>query len=520
MSGRYVLAIDAGSSSARALLVDEVGAVVGQAGGPIQPVFPQRGWAELDPEALWGTVLESIGGALRSAGADGRDVAAVGVTTHRETAMVWDRATGAPIHDAVMWMSKQTDPIINRWSEAGLDDEIRRRTGVRNDSYFSAGKLAWLMENVDGARAAAEAGRLAAGTPDTWLLWRLTGGGAHRTDPSCASRTALLDLATLRWDEELAGWCGVPVGLMPEVVPSDSRFGEVAEDVLPGRPPVAAILADQQSGLYGQACVEPGDGKNTYGTAGVLVVNGGMSREVIPGTTTSVAWQIDGRVAYELEGVVFHSGQTLHWLRDRLGIPDAEARSGEIAASVADTGGVYFVPAFAGLCDPHWDREARAGIVGITLETDRAHIVRAALEAMAYQTLDNVDALAKGGVTMPSLKVDGGAARNDFLCQFQADILGAPVERPVGLERTALGVAQLAGSTVGLWGPDGGPAATRRIDRVFEPRMSQDQRDELVAGWREAVATVRAHPPARATAASDGGSTTKERNSVGQLALH
>lgn len=497
MPGPYVLAIDSGSSSARAILVDPDGEVAGQSGRPTAAKFPRPGWVEFDPEQLWLTVEGCIAGALADAGADPDDIAAVGVTSHRESCMVWDRATGAPVHDAVMWMSKQTDGIIQRWSDQGLDDTIRQRTGLRNDSYFSAGKLAWLLENVEGMRPAAEAGLLAAGTPDTWLLWKLTGGTAHRTDPSCASRTALLDLATASWDLELCDLLDIPPALLPEIVPSDAHFGRVDAALIPSRPPVTSVLADQQAGLYGQACFAEGEGKNTFGTAGVLVVNAGANRRVVPGTTTSVAWQLEDRLDYEFEGVVFHSGQTLHWLRDRLGVTDAESRAAELAESVPDTGGVYFVPAFAGLCDPYWDRNVRAAILGVTLETDRAHIVRAAIEAMAYQTLDAVDALAAGGVHVPVLKVDGGAARNDFLCQFQADLLGVPVERPVGLERTALGVAQIAGVGAGVWGRDGGPAGGRRIDRVFEPRMPESRRTELVTGWREAVAAARSLPPAR-----------------------
>ena len=501
MPGPYVLAIDAGSSSVRAMLVAADGDVAGSFSRPMAPKFPRPGWVEFDPEHLWQIVVECIAGALGAAGSDGSDVASVGVTSHRETVMVWDRATGAPVHDAVMWLSKQTDDIVRGWSEQGLDPLIRERTGLRNDSYFSAGKLAWLLEHVPGVRRDAEAGRLAAGTPDTWLLWKLTGGAAHRTDPSCASRTALLNLERRAWDAELCDVLGIPLSLMAEIVPSDAEFGRVDAGLLASQPPVTGVLADQQAGLYGQACTTPGDAKNTFGTAGVLVVNAGERATLVPGTTSSVAWQLGGGTAYEYEGVVFHAGQTLHWLRDRMGIADAEALSGDIAESVSDTGGVYFVPGFAGLCDPHWDRNARAAIVGITLETDKAHIVRAALEAMAYQTLDNVDALAAGGVSIPMLRVDGGAARNDFLCQFQADVLGIPVERPRGLERTALGVAQVAGAGVGLWDETGGPAATRRVDRVFEPLMGAAWRDQLVGGWRDAVATTRAHPPARSAAA-------------------
>lgn len=501
MSPRYVMALDEGSSSARTVLVDLEGRIVSEARNPLTPSFPRPGWVELDPVGLWKAQLGSMRQALEQVRASAADIAAVGVTTHRETAMIWDRRTGEPIHHALMWMSKQTDPIVRRWSAAGLDHEIRARTGLNNDSYFSAPKLAWLLENVPGARERALRGELAAGTVDTWLLWNLTGGRSHLTDHSEASRTALFNLGDLAWDAELCAACEVPVELLPRAVASDTHFGEVDPSVLgsTGGPavPVTAILADQQAGMFGQACFAVGSAKNTYGTAGVLTANCGSAPVLLDGLTSSVAWTVGGRSVFEAEGVVFHSGQTLQWLRDRLGVFGPGDDIEQLARRAADNGGVYFVPAFAGLCAPHWDREARGSIVGLTLDTGAEHVVRAGVEAMAYQTRDNIDALIRGGMPVPELKVDGGAARNNLLCQFQADISGIPVARPAELERTALGVAYLAGIGVGVWkGPEDVDAAWT-ADRVFEPSMPEDERDELYAGWQAAVRSVRADAATR-----------------------
>lgn len=483
------------------MLVDEAGRTVSDASAPIQALFPQPSWVELDPATLWRAAESSIRQAMDKVGATASDIVAVGLTTHRETCMIWDRATGRPVYNAIMWMSKQTDDIVARWSAAGMDDEIRRRTGLRNDSYFSASKLVWILENVPGVRDAALEGKLAAGTVDAWLLWNLTAGKSHRTDPSAASRTAMFNIHEGVWDRVLCEMYDIPMQLLPEVVASDSCFGFVDAALLPGGGdatiPVMAMLGDQQAGLYGQACLGQGAAKNTYGTAGVLTVNVGSEPANIDGMTSSVAWKMDAVTTFEVEGVVFHSGQTLHWLRDNMRLIDSVDASDKIAQSVPDNGGVYFVPAFAGLCDPYWDRQVRGAIIGLTLDTGAAHVVRAGVEAMAYQTRDNVDALTRGGISVPSLKVDGGATRNDFLCQFQADILGIPVERPHGLERTALGVARLAGTGVGLWNGTTDLAGSWQLERVFEPTMSADQREELYDGWTQAVAAARSIPPRR-----------------------
>jgi len=485
-----VLAIDEGSSSARAVIVDPSGRIVAEDRCPVVPSYPQRGWVELDPVALWQAQRSAVRSAVARAGITGDSIAAIGITTHRETCLVWDRRTGVPVHPALMWMSKQTDSVIETWRHAGLDDEIRSRTGLFNDSFFSAAKLAWILNHVPGARSRAEAGELAAVTVDTWLLWQMTSGRSHLTDHSEASRTALFSIADLQWDETLLVACGVPPQILAPAVASDSFFGEAvpAEIGIPGSAPIPilAVMADQQAGMFGQVCFTPGAAKNTFGTAGVLTCNAGPSPLIPNGLTGSVGWTIGGKTDYEVEGVVFHSGQTLQWMRDRLRVLATADDIEDIAGSVSETAGVYVVPAFAGICAPYWARDAQAAIVGLTLETEAAHVVRAGVEAMAYQTLDNVHTLVSSGIPIPQLKVDGGAARSDLLCQFQADILGVPVVRPTELERTALGAAQVAGIGAGVWSSSEMPDHWH-IDRVFEPRMSVERREELVDGWHAAV---------------------------------
>jgi glycerol kinase len=493
----YILSLDEGSSSARAVIIDADGQIVGQASRSIEPQFPHYGWVELSPADLWDAPKACIEEAMKTARLTASDIAAVGVTTHRETIVMWDRSTGKPVYNAIMWMSKQTDDIVREWSARGLDEEFRKRTGVRNDSYFSAAKIAWLLRNVPGVRERAERGELAIGTPDVWMLWNLTGGQAHRIEPSAASRTALLNIHSATWDEEFCKILEIPTSLLPTIVASSDIFGEVADGILPGSLthslPVTAMMGDQQAGLFGQACLETGSAKNTFGTAGVLTVNVGNQPKLMDGMSSSVAWKLGDQVTYEAEGVVFHSGQTIQWMRDKLKLFSSTHEVEELANTVPDTGGVYLVPAFAGLCDPYWDRDVKAAIIGLTLESTSAHVARAGLESMAYQTRDNVDKLISGGIDIPTLKVDGGATMNNALCQFQADILGIPVERPVGLERTILGIAHLAGVAVGMWKTTD---ITQRwiLDRTFEPRMSEDQREELYVGWQDAVWAARSLP--------------------------
>jgi glycerol kinase len=486
--GRYILALDEGSSSARTVVVDPDGHIVGEARAPVVWNRPRPGWVELDPVRLWRTQLETMHGALSAAGVNAPDIAAVAVTTHRETVLIWDRRTGEPVHDAIVWISHQTDDIVRRWQADGLDDEFRRRTGLRNDSFFSAAKLAWLLQEIPGLRGRAEAGELACGTIDCWLLWNLTGGRSHRTDHSCASRTALFNLESLGWDDELCGMLGIPMSLFPEAVASDSEFGLVDRGVLEGTPPVRAVLADQQASMYGQACFSSHDAKNTFGTAGVYTVNTGGEALHVDGLTSGVAWTGEGRTVFNLEGVVFHSGQTLQWVRENLGLIGSSAEIEPMATSVPDTGGVYLVPGFGGLSAPYWDRRARASITGVSLETRAAHVVRAAVEAMAYQTCDITNLTQRNGYELTTLKVDGGAAVNNLLCQFLADVSGLQILRPRALERTALGVAYMAGIGIGMWESHLDIEKSWQADAVFEPAMSADRREELYRGWQEAVA--------------------------------
>ena len=369
MSLPVLLAVDAGSSSVRTIAVELPDRILGEGRESVLWSHPRTGWAELDPVALWKSVQSTIHGALRSGGVDAAQVAGVGITSHRETVVMWDRVTGEPVHDAVVWISKQTDAIVADWQERGLGAEFQPRTGLHNDSFFSAGKIAWLLEEVPGARARAEAGELVVGTIDCWILWNLTAGEVHATDPSCASRTALFNLQRMAWDDELCALLGIPVSLLPEVRPSDGDFGRVRADLISTRPPVRAVVADQQSSMFGQACFEEGAVKHTLGTAGVLTQNTGAHPRLIPGLTSSVAWTVQGASTFETEGVVFHSGQTLQLMRERLQLPVAPGDVDRLAGSVPDNGGVYLVPAFGGLAAPHWDRKARASIQGLTLET-------------------------------------------------------------------------------------------------------------------------------------------------------
>jgi glycerol kinase len=499
VAGPYVLALDEGSSSARSVLVDAGGSIVHEARSPVAWVRPRPGWVELDPVELWKTQLDTVRRVLAAADVRPGDLAACAVTTHRETVMLWDRRTGAPVHNALVWISSQTDEIVARWRELGYDELFRQRTGLRNDSFFSAAKVAWLLEQVPGVRGRAEAGELACGTVDCWLVWNLTGGRVHATDPSCASRTALFDLGGLVWDEDLCGLLGIPTALLAEVRPTDAEFGRVDAAVLGGDVPITAVVADQQASMYGQACFETGSAKNTFGTAGVLTVNSGPSPVLVDGLTSSVGWTGRSGTAYELEGVVFHSGQTLQWLRDGLGLLTADDDVEAVARSVPNTGGVYFVPGFGGLCAPYWDRRARASCVGMTLETTKAHVVRAAVESMAYQTVDIVEALSRGGLPVTDLKVDGGAARNDLLCQLLADLTGLQIHRPRELERTALGAAYLAGTAVGLWSGPEDVSAGWLLDRSFDPQLDAGRRAELHAGWLDAVHRTLTAPPERSS---------------------
>jgi len=490
VSSRVILALDQGTSGTTALLVDADGRVVARGYAELTQYYPQPGWVEHDPQEIWATVEQAATAALAEARLHGTDVAAVGITNQRETTIVWDRTTSAPIHRAIVWQCRRTAPLCERLRADGLESHVRERTGLVLDAYFSGTKIRWLLDEVPSARKRAEAGELAFGTVDAWLLWKLTGAGTHATDVTNASRTLCLDLRTGDWDEEMLGIFGVPRPVLPAVRSSAGVFGETRGlRWLPDGVPITGVAGDQQSALFGQACYVPGDAKNTYGTGCFLLLNTGhapvTSRH---GLLTTIAWRLDGRTTYALEGSVFIAGAAIQWLRDGLGVLRAAADSQRMAESVPDTGGVYLVPAFVGLGAPYWDMRARGTIVGLTRGTTAAHLTRAALEAIAYQSRDVLQAMtADSGIAARRLRVDGGAATNDFLCQFQADILDIPVVRPTVTETTGLGAAYLAGVGAGFWHSLDALAAHASIERTFEPAMDAATCERHYDGWRRAV---------------------------------
>jgi glycerol kinase len=488
----FVLALDQGTTSSRALVFDHDGALRAVAQREFRQIFPQPGWVEHDAGEIWATQSGVLSEALAQAGIAARDIAAIGITNQRETTVVWDRVTGSPIANAIVWQDRRTAPHCDALRAAGHAGMIARKTGLVLDAYFSGTKLKWLLDNVEGARQRAMRGELAFGTIDTWLAWNLTRGEAHVTDPSNASRTLLYDIHAGDWDDELLALFDIPRQVLPRVVPSS---GICAHAIVGGvRVPIAGIAGDQQAALFGQACHAPGLAKNTYGTGCFLLMNTGDKAVASTNNLlTTIAWQRDGRVDYALEGSVFIGGAVVQWLRDGLKIIDSAAAVESLAASVPDNGGVYLVPAFAGLGAPHWDAYARGAIFGLTRGATSAHIARAALEAIAFQSADVLAAMQKdAGITLTELRVDGGAAANNLLMQFQADILGVPVVRPKVLETTALGAGYLAGLAVGYWKDAADVAANWRVDRVFEPAMPRERILELTAGWNKAVGRVKA----------------------------
>lgn len=486
---RYLMALDQGTTSSRAIVFDDRGRVIAVAQREFRQIYPQPGWVEHDPEEIWASQLAVAREALARAGLQASDLAAIGITNQRETTIVWDRRTGRPIYNAIVWQCRRTAAMCDELRARGLAEAIRQKTGLVIDAYFSGTKIAWLLERVPGARQQAERGELAFGTVDTWLIWQLTGGRVHATDYSNASRTMIFNIHTLDWDEELLRELRIPRALLPEVRSSAGIFGESDVEILGASIPIAGVAGDQQAAAFGQACFAPGMAKNTYGTGCFLLLNTG--EQAVPsqrGLLTTIAWGLNGRVTYALEGSIFIAGAAIQWLRDGLGIIAHAAETEALAGSVTDTGGVYFVPAFVGLGAPHWDAYARGTIIGLTRGTNRAHLVRAALEAICYQTRDVMDAMtADAGVPLHALRVDGGAVANNLLCQLQADLLGVPVQRPVVTETTALGAAYLAGLAVGVWEGQKGIAAQWQMDREFRPQMAAAERDRLYAGWQRAV---------------------------------
>jgi glycerol kinase len=484
-----ILALDQGTTSSRAILFDHAGGVAAVAQREFPQIFPKPGWVEHDAKEIWASQVSVAIEALARAQVSARDVAAIGITNQRETTVVWDRATGEPICHAIVWQDRRTAEACDRLKASGYEPLVRDRTGLVIDAYFSGTKLAWILENVDGARARAAEGRLAFGTIDSWLVWQLTGGRVHVTDVSNASRTMLFNIHTLAWDEDLLRMLDVPASLLPEVRASSEVYGRVAGGLGLDGIPVAGIAGDQQAALFGQMCVKPGMAKNTYGTGCFLLQNTG-ERPVASENRllTTVAWQVGGRTEYALEGSVFIGGAVVQWLRDGLGLIKQSADVEPLAASVPDNGGVYLVPAFAGLGAPHWDAYARGTIVGLTRGSTAGHIARAAVESIAYQVSDLLAAVHRdAGIPLGELRVDGGAARNDMLMQLQADLLGVPVVRPTVTETTAIGAAYLAGLAVGFWASPEEIARQWSAERRFEPSMDPADVGRLIGRWHDAL---------------------------------
>ncbi len=512
---RYILALDQGTTSSRAMLFDHAGQVVGVRQREFPQIYPKPGWVEHDPETIWETQRGVTTDVLAAAGVTAANIAAIGITNQRETTVVWDRKTGQPIANAIVWQDRRTAGYCDALKAAGWEDRVRAKTGLVIDAYFSGTKVRWLLENIPGARAKAERGDLAFGTIDTFLIWRLTGGSRHVTDVTNASRTLLFNIHTGEWDDDLLAELAIPRAMLPEVLPSSGPFGETDASLF-GRPiPITGVAGDQQAATFGQACYIPGMVKNTYGTGCFMLMNtGAEAKESKNGLLTTAAWGM-GRtkdsglrtksddpplvlspeslvLTYALEGAIFVTGAAVQWLRDGLRIIERAAETDALAASVPDTGGVYLVPAFAGLGAPYWDPYARGTIVGLTRGSGRPEIVRATLEAVAYQTRDVLDLMRReSGIAVKQLRVDGGMVQNTFLMQFQADILGVPVQRPQVTETTALGAAYLAGLAVGYWRDQDEIAANWAVDRTFAPRMGDDERESLYAGWRRAVERAR-----------------------------
>ena len=486
---QYIMALDQGTTSSRCILFDKAGRICSMAQKEFTQFFPQAGWVEHDAMEIWASQIGVAQEALLKIGATARDVAAIGITNQRETTVVWDKTTGQPVYNAIVWQCRRTAEFCDQLAAEGWTEKIRRKCGVVLDAYFSATKIRWILDHVPGARAKAERGELLFGNIDTWLIWNLTRGRVHVTDYSNASRTMLYNIFELKWDEELLARLDIPAAMLPQVMPSSCVYGETDPTIFGAPIPIAGAAGDQQAALFGQTCFQPGMAKNTYGTGCFLLMNTGetpvMSRS---GLITTLAWGIGGRVEYALEGSIFVAGAAIQWLRDELKLIDSAPDSEYMASKVPDTNGCYVVPAFTGLGAPHWDPYARGAIVGLTRGVNKYHLIRATLESLAYQTNDVLKAMQEdAGLELSALKVDGGACANNFLMQFQADIIQAPVLRPVCIETTALGAAYLAGLAVGYWASQDEVVDNWAVSRTFEPAMPEADRARLVRGWDKAV---------------------------------
>ncbi|EZP78188.1 glycerol kinase [Parageobacillus genomosp. 1] len=487
---QYILSLDQGTTSSRAILFNQKGEIVHIAQQEFTQYFPKPGWVEHNANEIWGSILAVIASVLSEASVKPEQVAAIGITNQRETTVVWDKHTGLPVYNAIVWQSRQTADICEQLKQQGYDDLFRKKTGLLIDPYFSGTKVKWILDNVEGAREKAEKGDLLFGTIDTWLIWKLSGGRAHVTDYSNASRTLLFNIHTLQWDEEILTILGIPKSMLPEVRPSSEVYAKTIPYHFFGvEVPIAGAAGDQQAALFGQACFAEGMAKNTYGTGCFMLMNTGEKAvQSQHGLLTTIAWGIDGKVEYALEGSIFVAGSAIQWLRDGLRMIKQAADSEAYAEKVDSTDGVYVVPAFVGLGTPYWDSDVRGAVFGLTRGTTKEHFIRATLESLAYQTKDVLTAMeADSGIALKTLRVDGGAVKNNFLMQFQSDMLGVPVERPVINETTALGAAYLAGLAVGYWKDRNEIAAQWQLERRFEPQMAEEKREALYAGWKKAV---------------------------------
>ena len=486
---KYMMALDSGTTSNRCTLFDRAGRIVSVAQREFTQYFPQPGWVEHDANEIWATLLGVAVEAMQMAGAAAADIAAIGITNQRETTIVWDKATGEPVHHAIVWQCRRTSEYCDELRARGLTARFREKTGLVLDAYFSATKLHWLLENVPGVRERAAKGELLFGTVETWLIWKLTGGRAHVTDYSNASRTMLFNINTLDWDEEILAELNIPRSMLPKPLPSSGLFGTTDTSLLGGEIPITGAAGDQQAALFGQTCFQPGEAKNTYGTGCFLLMNTGEKPVFSQnGLVTTIAWGLGEKVTYALEGSIFVAGAAIQWLRDEMKLIANAAESEAVAQEVADTNGCYVVPAFTGLGAPYWDQYARGAIVGLTRGCNRAHIVRATLDSLTYQTYDVLNAMrADSGIALASLKVDGGASANNYLMQTQADVIGAPVLRPTCVESTAMGAAYLAGLAVGFWRDQAEIRKIWAVDRTFEPQLDAKSRDARLHGWHRAV---------------------------------
>ena len=486
---KYVMALDAGTTSNRCILFNEKGEMCSVAQREFHQYFPKPGWVEHDADEIWASMLGVAVEAMNMIGAEAHDIAAIGITNQRETAIVWDKNTGDPIYHAIVWQCRRTSEYCDSLKAKGLTDKFRMKTGLVIDAYFSATKVKWILDNIPGAREKAEAGDLLFGTVETWLIWKLTKGRVHVTDYSNAARTMLFNINTLEWDDEILEELGIPKSMLPQARPSSEVYGMADESYFGKEIPIGGAAGDQQAALFGQTCFTAGEAKNTYGTGAFLLMNTGTKPVFSDnGLITTIAWGLDGEVNYALEGSIFVAGAAIQWLRDEMRLVDSSPDSEYMASKVKDTNGCYVVPAFTGLGAPHWDQYARGTIVGITRGVNKYHVIRATLESLAYQTYDVLKAMeADSGIKLSALKVDGGASANNFLMQFQSDILNTEVRRPRCVETTAMGAAYLAGLAVGYWKDKNDVINNWNIDRKFHPEMKEDEREEKLAGWEKAV---------------------------------